>query len=432
MPRALDELVALAAVPSVAFEGFDLAPVREGAGLTRELLEGSGFSNIEQIELETEHPSVIGELAGPEGAPTVLLYAHYDVQPAGDGWSTDPFAPAFGDDGRLHGRGTADDKSGIAVHTAVARAFNGAPPVNIKVVIEGEEETGVSALGAYMRASPSRFAADAVVICDVGNPALGRPALTTSLRGVVAVMLEVRTLDGAKHSGLVGGAAPDALMAMAKMLATLQDDNGDCAIPGLQASQWEGEQIEDDHYRQMAGLLPGVARIGSGSVADHLFARPSVNVLGLDIPGVHGARNILHDGARAKISVRIPPGQDPAAAQDALVAHLESVTRWGAQVTVTRLEACAGYAVTQGPVQSLAREAMTAVYGQPAGITGCGMTIPLVHDIAAALPDAALLLWGAEEPSAQIHAANESVDPAELQRVALTEARFLSDLGQSG
>lgn len=435
MPRALDELSALAAVPSIAFPGFADAPLLEGAGLTREILEGAGYEGLEILDLPGGHPSVLGELRAEDAdAPTVLLYAHYDVQPWGDAddWETPAFEPVVRDDGRLYGRGTADDKSGITIHAAVARVFGGRPPVHLKIVVEGEEETGVSALGQHIRSAPSRFAADAIVICDVGNPVSGSPTLTTSLRGITSVLLEVRTLEGEKHSGLVGGAAPDALIAMAKVIATLQDDQGNCAIPGLVHGTWDGADVGEEAYRAMAGLLPEVERTGGGSIADHLFARPSVNVLGLDAPPVHGARNILIDVARAKISVRIPPGQDAQDAQAALIKHLGDVAPWGAQITITPLEAVPGFAVPiGGPVHAVAKAALAQAYGAPTGLAGCGMTIPLVHDLAAALPEAELLLWGTEEPRSMIHAPNESVDPAELERVALGETLFLSDLAAS-
>jgi acetylornithine deacetylase/succinyl-diaminopimelate desuccinylase-like protein len=374
---------------------------------------------------------VYGEVPAPPGAPTVLLYAHYDVQPAGpeEAWESPPWEPTERG-GRLYGRGTADDKSGIAMHAAVLRAFGGRPPVGLKVMIEGEEETGRGTLEAFVARNPELFAADAIVIADSGNWKIGEPTLTTSLRGLAAVDVEVETLAGPVHSGVFGGATPDAMIVLARMLATLHDERGAVAIEGLAGREWDGRGVDEPEFRGNAGVLDGVELIGRGSLAERLYTRPSVNAIGIDAPPVEGAANAIVPRARASVSLRLAPSEDPAHARALLRAHLEAAAPWGARVTVTESHLARGYeARDDGPAFGAALAAMEGAYGKPAVKVGSGGSIPLVTVLASAVPQAEFLIWGAEDEGAAIHSANERVDLAELERAALAQALFLERLG---
>ncbi len=417
---------------SVAFPGFDPSPVLAAADAVADTLRQSGFPAVELLDVPGGYPAVWAEHPAPPGAPTVLLYAHYDVQPAGDParWDSPAFTPTLRG-GRMYGRGAADDKSGIVAHAGAMRALDGHPPVGVKVIVEGEEET-VSHLEAYVIAHPERFAADVVVVADAGNLRVGEPVLTTALRGDVSATVTVRTLAASVHSGLFGGPAPDALMALVRILAALHDDQGEVAVPGLRHGAWPGSDLPTAVFRQTSGLLEGVELVGSGTVADRLWAKPSVTVIGLDAPRVDEAANILVPEARARASLRIVPGQDPQAALAALETHVRASAPWGAHVEVTPTKTGAPFlARTQGPGYAAARQALELAYGRSVDDVGMGGSIPLLAVLAEVAPQAEIILWGAEDvQAARIHSENESVDLDELTRLVLAEALLLDRLGQ--
>jgi len=309
MPDVEEKLKRLVRYPSVAFPGYPSGPVTAIADATAELFREYGLPGVHLLEIPGGFPAVYGECPAPPGAPTVMMYAHYDVQPAKkeDGWETDPWT-AVEKDGRILGRGAADDKSGIVTIAATLAVFNGKPPVGVKVLIEGEEET-TSHLDAFVIAHPDFFRCDAFIIADMGNLTVGDPALTTSLRGEVSCIVEARTLGSPVHSGTFGGAAPDALIALVRMLATLHDVNGDVAVPGLRTYSHENPDYPADLYRESAGLLKGVDLIGTGSLGARLWSKPSVTVIGIDAPSIGASANILIPKAAAKISMRIAPDQ---------------------------------------------------------------------------------------------------------------------------
>jgi acetylornithine deacetylase/succinyl-diaminopimelate desuccinylase-like protein len=431
MPRLVEDLGSLVAIPSIAFPGFPMEPVLEAAELTAVLLREVGCE-VCFLELPNSPPAVFGEIAAPDGAPTVLLYAHYDIQPAGDldAWHSAPYELTERD-GRLFGRGAADDKSGICMHLASIRAFGGTPPVGIKVLIEGEEETGGSGLEAYVAEHADLFAADVVIVADMGNWRAGEPTLTTSLRGVADCIVEVSTLKGPVHSGAYGGPFPDALMALIRALATLTDAEATVAIDGLPHGEWYGyEPIEAD-LRHEVGVLEGVRLTGTGSLGARLWRKPSVNVIGIDAPAVKGSRNALVHQARAKVSLRVPAGFSVAEGRELLCRHLERAVPWGARVTVTPGAAGSGFAATDaGPAYAAAREALAYAYGKGAVAMGSGASIPLVSAFASALPGAEVLLWGAEDGACQIHAPNESVSADELERASVAQAVLLQRLSE--
>jgi acetylornithine deacetylase/succinyl-diaminopimelate desuccinylase-like protein len=431
MPRLRADLDRLVRLPSVAFPGFPEEPVLKAADAVAELFRDAGMPEVRLVDIGGAPPAVFAARPAAPGAPTALLYAHYDIQPAGpeEAWTSPPFEPTERGD-RLYGRGAADDKSGIVMHTGALTLLGPGSPVGIKVLVEGHEEVGGSGIEDFVALHPDLLAADVIVIADTGNYALGVPTLTTSLRGMAALDVQVETLEGALHSGLFGGPAPDALIALSRMIATLHTDAGDVAVEGLGTVPYDGAQYDEAAYRADAAILPGVDLIGGGTVAERLFVRPSINVIGLDAPVVEGATNALVPGARARVSVRVAPGLDPIKAQEAVTRHLTSVAPWGVKVTITPGTIGEGFlAGTGGPAYAAASAALAAAFGRDVVHFGGGGSIPLVAAFLKALPHAELILWGAEDPQARIHAPNESVDLGELERCVLAEALFLDGLG---
>jgi acetylornithine deacetylase/succinyl-diaminopimelate desuccinylase-like protein len=394
---------------------------------TIELFRAVGFSDAQGYETSDGSTAICGHAPGPPGAPTVLLYFHHDVQPPLDdaAWES-PVWELTERDGRWYGRGTADCKGNIVMHLAALRALQGEVPVGVKIVGEGSEELGAGGLEDFVPRHADLLRADVILICDTGNAAVGEPALTTTLRGVAAVTVTVRTLSSPMHSGKFGGAAPDALAALIQMLATLRDERGNTTIRGLDNNQtWSGAKYPPEQFRRDANVLDGVDLLGD-DVSDMVWARPAVTVLGIDCPPVVGSSAAVQAEARARISLRVPAGMDADGAQDALVAHLHAVAPWHAHVDVKR--EMVGQPFTgsvSSPGFSAMAEAMRDVYGRPVTIRGSGGSIPLCNVFHETFPDAEIMLLGVEEPRCLIHAPNESVDPTEIENMALVEALFL-------
>jgi acetylornithine deacetylase/succinyl-diaminopimelate desuccinylase-like protein len=428
--RAREDVERLVRIPSVSAPDFDPANVRASAEATAELLGDAGYSGTRLLEIDGAHPAVFAESAGPEGAPTVLLYAHHDVQPPGDAalWETPPFEPVERD-GRLFGRGSADDKAGIGIHAAAMRAHGGTPPVNAKVLVEGEEETGSEHLAEFLERYGEMLAADVVVIADSGNWQVGVPALTTSLRGLVDCIVEVRTLDHAVHSGVYGGPLPDALMVLSRLLSSLHDDDGQVRVRGLTRAERPAIDLEQDDYLREAGARPGVRMLGDGTIAQRLWMRPALSILGIDAPAIRESSNQLVPRARARVSLRLAPGDDPRRALDALVAHLEANAPWGAEVRVERGAGAEPFQVeARGPAFEAAHRAFEDAWGAPAVEMGMGGTIPLVAAFSSAYPKAAMLLTGAGDPDSRAHGENESLHLGDFERACVAEALLLSYL----
>ncbi|GII01048.1 dipeptidase [Planobispora takensis] len=429
LPRAVEDLKRLVSIPSVAFPGHPEEPVHAAAAATEELLRGAGLPEVRQIPVDGSFPAVYGEAPAPPGAPTVLLYAHYDVQPPGDPalWNTPAFEPTE-IDGAVYGRGAADDKSGVISHVAALRAFQGRFPVGIKVIIEGQEEYAGERLEAFVERHPELLRADAIIVADTGNPRVGDPAVTTSLRGMGAFTIEVRTLKESLHSGSFGGAAPDALAALIRMLGALHDDNGDIRVPGLPRGTFLGVGPSEEEFRETAGVLDGVSLVGSGSLADRLWASYAITVTGLDVPTVSGAINAVQAVARARVTVRVPPAGDPKTTVEAIVDFLQQVTPWGAQVGFSDYTLGSGFlSDTGGAARSALNRAMERAFGRPPRDVGAGGSIPLVSTFVRQFPAAEILLFGAEDDGASIHAPNERVVIEELRRTAVAEAIFLQE-----
>ncbi|MBW5425539.1 M20/M25/M40 family metallo-hydrolase [Streptomyces sp. BG9H] len=423
------DLERLAAIPSIAFPGFPAAPVEQAHDLVAALLRDAGVPSVERLDLPDTAPVVYGEIPAPvTGAPTVLLYAHYDVQPPGDEalWRSPPFEPTAVEGG-LRARGIADDKCNVIAHLGMLRAFAGRPPVGVKIVIEGQEEYG-SAFDDYPPTDPRRFACDAMVIADLGNLRPGTPTLTTGLRGACELVVEVRTLDEPRHSGGFGGAAPDALLVLLKALGTLHDVHGDVAVAGLRREEWSGTTYTEEEFRALAGVCEGVPLIGSGSLGERLWSGPAITVTGLDAPSVdHGASAVV-PYARAKLNLRFHPRQDPKEAQAKLVAHLRSLKPFGVPLTVTPGDSGPGYeAATGGPAYRAARAALKEAWGADASYVATGGSIPLVNGLAAAVPDAEVLLFGAQDGMCNLHAPNERVLFSELRNTVVALCAFVRE-----
>ena len=397
----------------------------------RDKFLAEGFGDV-RLELTPDGSNaVVGSRScGDPSAPTVLLYAHYDVQPPLDdaAWRTPPFE-LHEVDGRWYGRGSADCKGNILMHLVALRALGDDIPVNLRLVVEGSEEAGTGGLEAFVAANPELFRADAILVCDTGNAAVGKPAATVSLRGMVNVVVTVDSLASEIHSGMFGGPVPDALAALIEILATLRDAAGNTVITGLDSSgTWTGERYPPDQFRTDAGLLDGVQLIGDGSVSDMLWARPAVTVLGIDAPPVLGSSAALVPRAAARLNLRIPPGMDPAVARDALVAHLElSLHGVCMSPSTQRRWALRSLPTPSGPAYQALAKAMGEAFGVPMTTLGQGGSIPLCNVFADTYPEAEIILMGVEEPLTLIHAPNESVDPDEIERCALAEALFLQN-----
>ncbi|MEV7086068.1 dipeptidase [Streptomyces sp. NPDC093085] len=432
MPRARTELAELVAFRSVADPSVEPRSECEAAAAwVAGALRAEGFQDVAVLETPDGTESVYGLLPGPEGAPTVLLYAHYDVQPVGDesAWLTPPFELTERD-GRWFGRGAADCKGGVLMHLLALRALkeNGGVPVTVKVVVEGSEEQGTGGLERYAEAHPGLLAADAVVIGDAGNFRTGLPTVTATLRGMTLLRVRVDTLEGNLHSGQFGGAAPDALAALIRVLDSLRAEDGSTTVDGLaDGAAWEGLEYPEEDFRRDAKVLDGVGLIGHGPVADRVWARPAVTVIGIDCPPVVGATPSVQASARATVSLRVPPGQDAEAATDALTAHLTARTPWGARVEVEQIGQGQPFrADTSGPAYTAMSDALRVAYpGQEMQTAGQGGSIPLCNTLGTLYPEAEILLIGLSEPAAQIHAVNESVSPDELERLSVAEAHFL-------
>ncbi|MGA5352079.1 dipeptidase [Streptomyces thermodiastaticus] len=432
LPRARQELAELVAFRSVAdFAQYPRSESEGAANWIADALRAEGFTDVALLDTPDGTQSVYGYLPGPEGAKTVLLYAHYDVQPPLDeaAWTTPPFELTERD-GRWYGRGAADCKGGVVMHLLALRALkaNGGVPVNVKVIVEGSEEQGTGGLERYAEQHPDLLAADTIVIGDTGNFRVGLPTVTTTLRGMTLVRVQVDTLEGNLHSGQFGGAAPDALAALIRTLDSLRAEDGSTTVDGLPAdAAWDGLAYDEEQFRSDAKVLDGVELIGSGTVADRLWARPAVTVLGIDCPPVTGATASVQASARALVSLRVPPGLDAGEATKLLQAHLEAHTPWGARVrTEPAGQGQPFRADTDSPAYRAMAEAMAVAYpGEQLQYAGQGGSIPLCNTLAALYPEAEILLIGLSEPEAQIHAVDESVSPEELERMSVAEALFL-------
>jgi cysteinylglycine-S-conjugate dipeptidase len=443
--RWLEELVR---VPSISVRPDHAEDCRRSAELTAELLRRAGLDDVRFLEVADAHPYVTGSWlgAGPD-APTVLLYAHHDVQPVGTAhrWSSPPFEPTERD-GRLFGRGAADDKAGILAHVAAIRAWTtarGQLPVNVKVIVEGEEEIGSPNLDVFLDAHADELRADVIVLTDLTNWKIGWPGITYALRGMGEATVTVRTLAQPVHSGMWGGVAPDALTATVQLLATLHDERGVIAVPGFaddvrpvsdaERARFEGLDADPDELRAEVRLLDGVGFVGDERLGllERLWMQPTITPTGMDVPGVADASNTLLSEVRTKLSCRMAPGMDPDRALEALREHLEQRAPWGAQVEVELGERNAAWVMEPGgDAWDAAVAAMTAAYGREPAAMGCGGSIPFVEPFSDAFGGAPCLLVGVEDPASNAHGEDESLHLEDFTKACLTEAFLLAGLAR--
>lgn len=429
LPRSLDDLKAHLAIPSVSSQTEHDADVQASAEQVAAWLEEIGCPQVSVVR-EGGQPAVIASFPAPPGQPTVCLYAHHDVQPTGDTsrWTTPPFT-ADERDQRLWARGASDDKGGVAVHLAVLRAFDGRPPVGVKLFIEGEEEIGSPSLAAILAAHHDELAADVFVIADSGNWDVGVPALTTTLRGVADCVVEVSTVDHGLHSGEFGGLVPDALTCLCRLLATLHDERGNVAIEGLLSSQAADIDYPLERLDVESGKLDGVQWIGDGSVVQRNWNAPSVSVLALDTTRIADASNTLIPSARAKVSLRVAPGDDAERAGELLRAHLLSHAPWGAHVSVS--EGSAGQPsiiAVDGPGAQAAIAALRQAFGVEPVMMGMGGSIPMITDFQNAFPGCEIIVTAVGDPLSRAHSLDESLGLDDWRKAAAAEALLLEAL----
>jgi acetylornithine deacetylase/succinyl-diaminopimelate desuccinylase-like protein len=435
LPAARADLERLVRIPSIWADPGHAQDTERSAEAVAELARGAGAQTVRIIRAEGGAPAVVAQWPAPPGEPTVLLYAHHDVQPTGgdEHWTSPPFEPTERD-GRLYGRGAADDKAGVMTHLAVLRAYEGRPPVGVTLFVEGEEESGSPTLSALLREHHGLLSADVIVIADSGNPAVDVPALTTSLRGLVDCVIEVAVLERPAHSGVFGGPVGDALTALCTALGSLHDDKGEVLVPGLVHGHSEAPDLDEDTFRSDVGLLDGVELLGTGTIPDRAWCKPAVAVLGIDAPAVSEVSNVLLPRARAMVSMRIAPGDDVSTAQRALAEHLASHVPWGARVSVTPGTGVAEPFTLEssGDAYDAARRAFSEAYGNAAVETGIGGSIPFIAEFARTFPGAAVLVTGVGDPASRWHGIDESLHLEMFGRCVLAEALLLDELRVGG
>jgi len=429
------DLEALVRIPSVSNAEFDQAHVEASAAAVARLLTEAGMPQVDILRVTDAEgvvgaPAVVARRPAPAGAPTVLLYAHHDVQPPGDDadWSFPAFEPTQRGE-RLFGRGAADDKAGVVAHVGALRALGDELGVGVTVFVEGEEEVGSPTFVDFLHAHRELLAADVIVVADSSNWKVGVPGLTTSLRGLVDLVVEVEVLDHAVHSGMFGGPVLDAPTLLARLLATLHDEHGDVAVAGLLHAPDPDVDYDEADLRADAGVLPGVRLAGTGPLTARLWTRPAIGVIGLDAPRVASASNTIAPRASAKLSVRLAPGQDPAAAMAAMREHLLAHAPFGARVTVHEGELGRSFrAPADSRGMQAARWAMRTSWGTAPVDIGLGGSIPFIGDLLDVFPDATILVTGVEDPDSRAHGADESVHLGELERAVLAETLLLEVL----
>jgi len=441
LPAAIADLSTLVRIPSVSWDGFDPQHVQESAEAVASLVTELGVFDTVTIARaplpgseQRGQPAVLARREPRAGRPTIMLYAHHDVQPPGreEDWQSPPFEPTLRGD-RLYARGAADDKAGVLAHVAAIRAFlevaGGDPDLGLVMFIEGEEEFGSRSFEAMLAEHREILTADVIVVADSDNWTTTTPSLTVGLRGNAAFQLTVSTLGHASHSGMLGGAAPDAMLALVRVLASLHDEEGAVAVEGLTSHAQEVPEITEERFREEAGLLEGVSPIGRGDILHRLWAQPAITVTGIDAPSVQNASNTLLPAVTAKISCRVAPGQSAREAFAALERHIRAHTPFGAHVSFSSIDLGDPFLVdTGGWAVDEVLTAMEEAWGEAPQLTGVGGSIPFIAQLAQTFPEAQVLVTGVEDPESRAHSPNESLHLGVFHRAILTEALLLARL----
>lgn len=442
-PRTVEQLKSLVSIPGIAWDSFDPEHLNRSAAAVADLVREAGIEDVQVLRVDNNGtpggPAVVARRPARDGAPTVLLYAHHDVQPPGDPdlWESDPFT-AQERNGRLYGRGAADDKAGIMAHIGALRALTDVlgedSPVGVTLFIEGEEEAGSPTFRTFLETYQDLLRADVIVVADSGNWKVGVPALTTSLRGLVDGTVEVQVLDHAVHSGMFGGPVLDAPTLLARLIATFHNDAGDVAIEGLVSSDTAAVEYEEADFRADSSVLDGVQLAGTGSIASRLWTKPALSIIGIDVPTVAMSSNTIQPKARAKFSLRLAPGQDPAEAMSAVERHIQANAPFGAKVTFTPGEQGQAFATdTSAPAARTALWALKEAWGGVDPVeSGMGGSIPFIADLTELFPSAQILITGVEDPDSRAHSANESLDLGDFRNAVLAEALLLASLAREG
>ncbi|MCQ9384341.1 dipeptidase [Brevibacterium moorei] len=437
MPEVIERWRTLVAIPSIAWPSYPAQEVRRSAEQVADFARRVGFETVEVLTATrpdgTEgYPAVIARKPATAGRPTIVLYGHHDVQPVGDEslWDTPPFELTQRGD-RVFGRGASDDKAGVMVHLTALELLGDRLGVGVTMFIEGEEEAGSPSFSDFIHRYRDRLAGDVIVVADSGNWAPGEPALTASLRGMVALEFTVRTLDHAVHSGMYGGLVPDAGLALTRLLASLHTADGSVAVAGLVSNTTGGVEYAEDVLRADSGILPTSEFIGHGPLSSRVWNQPSLTVIGVDLPSVDHSSNTLQPAARAKVSMRLAPGQDPQAALAALKEHLRANVSFGAQVEFGAAEAGSPWSADpHDPVVETAHAALSEGFGHPSVAMGLGGSIPFIADLLEVFPSASILVTGVEDPDSRAHSANESQYLPDLRNAIVSEALLLDKLAR--
>ena len=447
LEKTLAELCELARIPGVSAAGFDARELERSAEKTAALMRDADLEHVEILRLPGAHPYVVGDwLHAGAGAPTALVYAHHDVQPPGrpEKWLSPAFEPTLRADGRLYGRGVVDDKAGLMVHVAALRSCfdaGGAPPINVKLLVEGEEEIGSPHLEAFLRAHRERLSADVIVLSDTANLDAGVPSLTTSLRGLVVVDVRVRALDHPLHSGMWGGPVADSASALVRLLARLVDDRGVIQIPGIyddvralgaeERARLARLPFDERAFREQAGLVTLGALAGEPGFTpyERLWLRPSLAFTALEGVPIAGSANRLMEEASARVGLRLAPSQDAQRAAKLLTDFLHRDPPNGVAVEVTVESAASGWETTPvGPAFDAARRALEAGFGHELALVGCGGSIPFVGPFAEVLGGVPALLLGLEDPICNAHGENESLNVDDFKKAARSAVRLYFEL----
>lgn len=438
MPRLRGDLEELVRIPSISSDAFDQRPLLESAALIeRYAREVGAEARVVQYTTplgKVSRPAILAHKAGPEGSPRVLLYAHHDVQPQGDlsTWLSDPFEPVERD-GRLYGRGTADDKAGVMLHIGALRALGEDLPVNVTLFIEGEEEAGSPTFRDFLQAHADELEADVIIVADSNNWKVGVPSLTTSLRGVVSMSVELECLDHALHSGMYGGPVLDAVTLMCRLISTLHDEDGAVAVEGLTSYDTTDAVYAEEDLRADTGVLDGVALTGRGSFASRLWTQPAISVIGMDVTSTAEASNTIAPRCKAQLSMRVAPGQNSYEAAEALARHLQLHAPFGARVSCHVDEAGPAFQAREDSAATrLAHDSLHEAWGRESVDIGVGGSIPFIADLAELFPQADILVTGVEDPDTRAHSQNESLHLGDWRNAVVAEASLLARLGEPG